>query len=105
MITWTSVTIPVHVRNANLVATGCHVRVTIRQDCTAVHVDDPPMTYDSETDTTTLLVGLSQQQCGQFSQGAARLQVNAADWSGFRVASDQATMNLGSNLLREVYLG
>ena len=102
MISWTNPTIPVHVRNANLVATGCHVLVTISQGCESVTVEDPPMTYDAETDTTTLLVGLTQSQSGAFRPGPANVQVNARDWMGWRPASDQATTYIGSNLLREV---
>lgn len=106
MITWTTPTIPVHVRHANLVATGCHVLVTIaQQGCASVTVEDPPMAYDSDTDTTTLLVGLTQEQCGSLHPGPAKVQVNAVDWSGWRVASDQATATLGSNLIREVLHG
>lgn len=102
MISWTTPTLPVHVRNADLVSTGCHVAVTIAQGCHSVTVEDPPMEYDSETGTTTLYVGLSQMQSGPFAAGRVRVQVNAKDWMGFRPASDQATTYIGSNLLREV---
>lgn len=105
MITWTTPTIPVHVSGADLTSTGCHVAVTVAQGCHSVTVEDPPMSYDGETGATTLLVGLSQAQSGQFEPGPARVQVNAYDWMGFRVASDQATTILGSNLLREVLHG
>lgn len=102
MISWTTPTLPVHVRNADLVSSGCHVAVTIAQGCHSVTVEDPPMEYDSETGTTTLYVGLSQMQSGPFAAGRVRVQVNAKDWMGFRPASDQATTYIGSNLLREV---
>ncbi len=103
MISWTAPIIPVHVRNADLVSTGCRVRVTIaQQGCRGVTVEDPPMSYDAQTDATTLLVGLTQEQCGSLHPGPAKVQVNAVDWSGWRVASDQATATLGSNLIREV---
>lgn len=102
MITWTTPTIIVYVRNADLVSTGCHVLVTIAQDDVSVTVNDPPMSYDSETGTTTILVGLSQDQSGQLHKGLARLQVNAKDWMGFRPASDQAPVMLGSNFVKEV---
>lgn len=102
MISWTTPTLPVHVRNADLVSTGCHVAVTIAQGCHSVTVEDPPMEYDSETGTTTLYVGLSQAQSGPFMADRVRVQVNAKDWMGFRLASDQATTYIGSNLLREV---
>ena len=101
MILWTTVTILVHVRNANLVASGCHVRVTIMQGCTVVHVDDPPMSYDDETHTTTLTVGLSQRDSAGLHAGPAKVQVNALDWMGWRAASDQVTTMLGSNLYSE----
>ena len=101
MITWSTVTFPVYVRHANLVATGCHVRVTISQGCVAVHVDDPPMSYDAQTDTTVLTVGLSQEDSGRFHAGPAKVQVNAKDWMGWRPVTDQATKMLGSNLYSE----
>lgn len=101
MISWTTPTIPVRVRNANLVATGCHVLVTIAQGCRSVTVEDPPMEYDEAEDTTTLLVGLAQEQCGLLEPGPCKVQVNALDWMGWRPASDQATAYIGSNLLRE----
>lgn len=102
MISWTTPTIPVHVRNANLVATGCHVLVTISQGCERITVEDPPMTYNAEAGDTTLLVGLTQQQCGRLHAGPAKVQVNAKDWAGWRPASDQATTYIGSNLLEGV---
>lgn len=105
MITWTTPTIPVHVNHADLVSTECRVSVTISQGDVSITTEDPPMSYDAEADRTTLLVRLTQQQCGMFHQGAARVQVNAVDWSGFRVASDQATTLFGSNLVREVLHG
>lgn len=102
MISFTTPVIPVHVRNANLVATGCHTRVTISQGCHKVTVEDAPMIYDAETDTTTINVGLSQKQCGKFRAGPVKVQVNFKDWMGWRDASDQATDYVGSNLLEEV---
>lgn len=106
MISWTTPIIPVHVRNADLVSTGCSVRVTIaQQGCRSVTVEDPPMSYDAEAGTTTLLVGLTQEQSGMLRPGPALVQVNALDWMGWRPASDQATTYIGSNLLREALHG
>lgn len=102
MISLTTPVVPVHVRNANLVNTGCRVLVTFSQGCRSVTVEDPPMEYDPETGTTTLTVGLSQEQCGMFRVGPVKVQVNAKDWMGWRPASDQATDYIGSNLYREV---
>lgn len=102
MISLTTPVIQVHVRNADLVSSGCHVLVTFAQGCTSVTIDDPPMTYDSETNTTTLRPVLSQVQCGQFCPGPVKVQVNAKDWMGWRPASDQATDYIGSNLFKEV---
>lgn len=102
MTTWTTPTIPVHVRHADLTSLEFRVCVTIAQGDVSVTVNDPPMVYDSNTDTTTLFAGLSQQQCGMFHHGPAKIQVNAVDWSGFRIATNQATKLLGSNLLKGV---
>ena len=101
MIRWSTPTQPIVVHGADLTATGCHVVVTIEQGCARLDVEDPPMSYDSEADCTTISVGLTQEQTAAFRTGHADVQVNAVDWSGYRVVSERARVHVGSNLLDE----
>ena len=98
MIRWSTPTQPVHVLNVDLTHMN-KVIVTFSQGCRKVSVEDPPMSYDEDTDTTTLLPTLTQLQTAGFRAGNVVVQVNAIDAAGYRVPSDIASFKMGSNLL------
>ena len=100
MIRWSTPTQPVHVLNVDLTHMA-KVVVTFAQGCRRLDVEDPPMEYDVDTDTTTLYPTLTQLQTAGFAHGTVEVQVNAIDAAGYRVPSDIATFHMGSNLLDE----
>ena len=98
MIRWSTPTQPIIVRNVDLTQMASVV-VTFAQGCLRVSIEDPPMSYDDETDSTTLLPTLTQLQTAGFCAGRVDVQVNAIDTDGLRVPSDIATLHVGNNLL------
>lgn len=101
MIRWSTPTQPIIVRNVDLTQMA-RVVVTFAQGCLRVSVEDPPMSYDDETDSTTLLPTLTQLQTAGFCAGRVDVQVNAVDWMGYRVPTDKAVAQIGSNILEGV---
>lgn len=53
-------------------------------------------------DDSTIGVGLTQEQTGEFSPGAARLQVNVLFDSSERDVTSQAVINIQDNLYNKV---
>lgn len=99
MITWTTPTKPILIRDADL--TACTVTVDIEQGCTTISVVDPPMSY-TEGEGTTLTPTLTQEQTGALRPGTARLQVNAITQAGYRAATKKVPISIGDNIRKEL---
>lgn len=100
MIQYTTPTIKIVAHGADL--TPFTVRVTIKQSSTKVSVDVADMSYDSETDETTLNVPLTQAQTGSFRKGSASIQLNWFDGTGYRDATIEKPICVENNLIQEV---
>lgn len=101
MIRWSTPTLPVIVEGIDLTSMS-RVAVSFAQGCRHAEIYDPPMSYDAETDSTTLLPTLTQLQTAGFCAGRVDVQVNAVDWMGYRVPTDKAVAQIGSNILEGV---
>ena len=98
MIEWTTPTECIIVLGVDL--TERDVWVSIAQGGNELRLQPDSMSYDAEVGTL-LACTLTQQQTGSLHAGTARIQVNAIDSSGYRAATKQATISIGSNLLDE----
>lgn len=102
MIEWTTPTQLIRIKNTDI--TNCDVYVTIAQGDFLQTMRPDEMTFDGTC--TLLTVTLDQTETGALEAGNAKLQVNAIDSDGYRAATQQVLIKVGSNLLdREVSYG
>ena len=100
MIQYTTPTIHIAAHGADL--TPFTVRVTIKQGSAKVSVDASGLSYDADTDTTSMQVPLTQEQTGIFRKGSASIQLNWFDGTGYRDATVEKPITVENNLIQEV---
>lgn len=101
MIQWTTPTMRLTVRGADLTAT--EVYATIRQGAnTPVEGEITSVTYDSDADATVILADFTQLQTGGIRRGEATVQLNFVTAEGKRLATAEKRIEVGDNHIKEV---
>lgn len=99
-ITWTTPTLPILIKGGNILDDNCRVFITIGQGKNILTLE--PISATSTETGVLVEIHFTQIQSGGFSPGIANVQANVIDSNGYRAASLYETINLGSNLLKEV---
>ena len=101
MIQWTTPTLRLTVRGADL--TGTDVHATIKQSGRdLIEGEVTSVTYDSEADATVVLADFTQLQTGSIRHGDATLQLNFVTADGRRLATSEKRIEVGDNHIKEV---
>jgi len=101
MITWTTPTLRLTVRGADL--TGTDVHATIKQGGRdPIEGEVTSVTYDSESNATVVLADFTQVQTGKIRRGEAAVQLNFVTAEGRRLATAEKRVEVGDNHLKEV---
>lgn len=99
MIPYTTPQLALTVEDADL--TGCDVYVSIYAG-TNITKKGEDVTATLVGNDTLLLTRLTQAESGRLRKGGCKIQVNWIDENGHRDATEQAEIEVGSNLLQEV---
>ena len=102
MIAWSTPTLRLRVKGADL--TDWEVHVTIEQQkpygvVTSVTIDDADLTKELDGEDTIVTVTPTQAQTGKFSRGVAAVQVNAVSSDGERLPTLEAPISIYRNLI------
>lgn len=101
MIQWTTPTLRLTVRGADL--TGTEVHATIKQGGRdPIEGEVTSVTYDGEADATVVLADFTQVQTGKIRKGDATVQLNFVTAEGRRLATSEKRIEVGDNHIREV---
>ena len=101
MIQWTTPTLRLTVRGADL--TGTDVHATIKQGGRdPIEGDVTSVTYDSESNATVVLADFTQVQTGKIRHGDATVQLNFVTPDGRRLATAEKRIEVGDNHIKEV---
>ena len=101
MIQWTTPTLRLTVRGADL--TGTDVHATIKQGGRdPIEGDVTSVTYDGEADATVVLADFTQVQTGRIRKGDATVQLNFVTAEGKRLATSEKRIEVGDNHIKEV---
>ena len=101
MIQWTTPTLRLTVRGADL--TGTDVHATIKQGGREpIEGEVTSVTYDAEDNATVVLADFTQLQTGRIRKGDATVQVNFVTAEGRRLATSEKRIEVGDNHIREV---
>ena len=101
MIQWTTPTLRLTVRGADL--TGTDVHATIKQGSRdPIEGEVTSVTYDSEADATVVLADFTQLQTGGIRKGDATVQLNFVTAEGKRLATAEKRVEVGDNHIKEV---
>lgn len=101
MIQWTTPTLRLTVRGADL--TGTDVHATIKQGGRdPIEGEVTSVTYDSEADATVVLADFTQLQTGKVRKGDATVQLNFVTAEGRRLATAEKRVEVGDNHIKEV---
>jgi len=100
MIQYTTPTIKIVAHGADL--TAYTVRATLKQSNVKISIDATDTSYDGETNSTVILVPLTQEQTGLFHKGSVSLQLNWFDGTGYRDATIEKPICVENNLIQEV---
>lgn len=99
MIRLTTPTIPVTINTSQIEANNCDVYATFAQGCRRVTVRPLVTTVDTEHDATHFEFDLTQLETAKFKPGEVKVQVNFIDWMGYRAATKEESIYIGTNLL------
>lgn len=101
MIQWTTPTLRLTVRGADLSGTEAHV--TIRQGIRdPIEGEVTSVEYDAEEEATVVLADFTQAQTGKVRKGEATVQVNFVTADGRRLATAEKRIEVGDNHIKEV---
>lgn len=101
MISWTTPTLRLTVRGADL--TGTEVHATIKQSGRdPIEGEIVSVTYDSESNSTVVLADYTQAQTGGIRRGGATVQINFVTAEGRRLATAEKRIEVGDNHIKEV---
>lgn len=101
MIQWTTPTLRLTVRGADL--TGTDVHATIKQSGRdPIEGDVTSVTYDEEAEATVVLADFTQVQTGRIRKGDATVQLNFVTADGRRLATAEKRLEVGDNHIKEV---
>jgi len=101
MIQWTTPTLRLTVRGADL--TGTDVHATIKQSCRdPIEGEVTSVTYDGEENATVVLADFTQVQTGGIRKGEATVQLNFVTVDGRRLATAEKRVEVGGNHIKEV---
>ena len=101
MIQWTTPTLRLTVRGADL--TGTDVYATIKQGGRdPIEGEVTSVTYDGEADATVVLADFMQLQTGKIRHGDATVQLNFVTAEGRRLATSEKRIEVGDNHIKEV---
>ena len=101
MIQWTTPTLRLTVRGADLTGTEAHA--TIKQGSRApVEGEVTSVTYDADTNATVVLADFTQLQTGGIRSGGATVQLNFVTAEGKRLATAEKRIEVGDNHIKEV---
>lgn len=101
MIQWTTPTLRLTVRGADL--TGTDVYATIKQGGREpIEGEVTSVTYDENEDATVVLADFTQLQTGKIRHGDATVQLNFVTAEGKRLATAEKRVEVGDNHIKEV---
>ena len=101
MIQWTTPTLRLTVRGADL--TGTDVHATIKQGGRdPIEGEVTSVTYDAEAEATVVLADFTQVQTGGIRKGDATVQLNFVTAEGKRLATSEKRIEVGDNHIKEV---
>lgn len=101
MIQYTTPTLRLTVRGADL--TGTEVHATIKQSGRdPIEGEITSVTYDGEEDATVVLADFTQLQTGRIRKGEATVQINFVTAEGRRLATAEKRLEVGENHIKEV---
>jgi len=101
MIQWTTPTLRLTVRGADL--TGTDVYATIKQSGRdPIEGEVTSVTYDDEANATVVLADFTQAQTGSIRKGEATVQLNIVTVDGRRLATAEKRIEVGDNHIKEV---
>lgn len=101
MIQWTSPTLRLTVRGADL--SGADVHATIRQGGRdPIEGEVTSVAYDEAEGATVVLADFTQAQTGRLHRGEATVQLNFVTAEGRRLATAEKRVEVGGNHIREV---
>ena len=101
MIQWTTPTLRLTVRGADL--TGTEVHATIKQSGRdPIEGEVTSVTYDGEANATVVLADFTQAQTGRIRKGEATVQLNFVTAEGKRLATSEKRIEVGDNHITEV---
>ena len=101
MIQWTTPTLRLTVRGADL--TGTDVHATIKQGGRdPIEGEVTSVTYDAESGATVVLADFTQLQTGKIRHGDATVQLNFVTVDGRRLATSEKRIEVGDNHIKEV---
>lgn len=101
MIQWTTPTLRLTVRGADL--TGTDVYATIKQSGRdPIEGEVTSVTYDAEDEATVVLADFTQAQTGGIRRGEATVQLNFVTVDGRRLATAEKRIEVGDNHIKEV---
>lgn len=99
MIAFTTPTIPLTINTDLLVSNRCDVYGTFARGNRSVTIQPFNMEVDSTNHKTTLYFKLTQEQTAYLGGSEALAQVNFIDWMGYRAATKEVPVYIGTNLL------
>ena len=101
MIQWTTPTLRLTVRGADL--TGTDVYATIKQiGRDPIEGEVTSVTYDMDEGATVVLADFTQAQTGGIRKGEATVQLNFVTVDGRRLATSEKRIKVGNNHIKEV---
>lgn len=101
MISWTTPTLCLTVRGADL--TGTEVHTTIKQSGRdPIEGEITSVTYDVDEGATVVLADFTQLQTGRVRKGEATVQINFVTAEGRRLATAEKRIEVGDNHIKEV---
>ena len=101
MIQWTTPTLRLTVRGADL--TGTDVHATIKQSGRdPIEGEVTSVTYDVDEGATVVLADFTQLQTGSVRRGEATVQLNFVTVDGRRLATAEKRIEVGNNHIKEV---
>ena len=101
MIQWTTPTLRLTVRGADL--TGTSVHATIKQGGRdPIEGEVTSCVYDADENATVVLADFTQVQTGRIRRGEATVQINFVTAEGKRLATSEKRIEVGDNHIREV---
>lgn len=103
MINYTTPSITLEVEGVDLTGQDTYVTIVQGQVELTKSGNDLTISYNSTTETTTIVFVLTQEESASFQfSRSAQLQVNFINSSGVRDATNIATIDVLKNLLDEV---